>query len=60
LSPLTVFSLPPSTSTNIPQNVGWQFVGHMVRTTFVLPVVIAVSASGTEAARGEIPWADSA
>jgi hypothetical protein len=44
LSPLTVFSLPPSTSTNIPQNVGWQFMGHMVRTTFVPPAVMAVSA----------------
>jgi hypothetical protein len=40
-------SLPPSTSTNIPQKVGWQFMGHMVRTSFVLPVVIAISVSGT-------------
>jgi hypothetical protein len=40
-------SLPPSTSANIPQNVGWQFMGHMVRTTFVLPAVMAVSTSNT-------------
>jgi uncharacterized membrane protein len=35
-----------STSANIPQNVGWQFMGHMVRTTFVLLPVMAVSALG--------------
>jgi hypothetical protein len=45
LSPLAVFSFPSSTSTNIPQNVGWQFMGHMVRTT--LGAVMAFSTSGT-------------
>jgi hypothetical protein len=38
-------SLPPSTSTDIPQNVGWQFMGHMVRMILVLSAVMAISAS---------------
>jgi len=36
LAPPILLGLPPSTSTNIQQNVGWQFMGHMVRATFVL------------------------
>src|SRR5512132_142062 len=31
-SPLTRSSRPSDTSTSIPQKVGWQFMGHMVRT----------------------------
>src|SRR6266478_1831308 len=31
-SPRTPTSLPSSTSASIPQSVGWQFIGHIVRT----------------------------
>src|SRR5437899_1967192 len=31
-SPRTPTSRPSSTSTSIPQRVGWQFIGHIVRT----------------------------
>lgn len=30
-SPFTETSLPSSTSTSMPQSVGWQFIGHIVR-----------------------------
>jgi hypothetical protein len=31
-SPRTESSVSPRTSARIPHNVGWQFIGHMVRT----------------------------
>ena len=32
-SPFTETRRSPSTSTSMPHSVGWQFIGHMVRTT---------------------------
>ena len=40
LSPITRRSRPSSTSTSIPHSVGWQFIGHIVRTMW-RPVVVA-------------------
>src|SRR5690606_37541421 len=38
-SPLTPTSLPSRTSASIPQRVGWQFIGHIVRTVFEVGTV---------------------
>src|SRR5262249_48547572 len=35
-SPLTDSTRPSSISTSIPQSVGWQFIGHIVRTTVLI------------------------
>ena len=42
LSPLISTSRSPATVTCIPQNVGWQFMGHMVRTVRDSSVPISV------------------
>src|SRR5438093_6136084 len=38
-SPLTDRTRPSSISTSIPQSVGWQFIGHIVRTTVLIAML---------------------
>jgi hypothetical protein len=56
LSALTALSLPPFASTNVLQNVGWQFMGHMVRTIFVLPAVVNAPQASGKAILPEMDW----
>jgi hypothetical protein len=45
-SPLTLINRSWLTSANIPHKVGWQFIGHIVRTTFEVLVVIECTVAG--------------
>src|SRR5215813_11342353 len=42
-SPFTDSTRPSSISTSIPQSVGWQFIGHIVRTTVLMALVYPYS-----------------
>src|SRR5262245_17158116 len=49
-SPRTPTRRPSSTSASMPQRVGWQFIGHMVRTTCRLMVLPSTYGSGATVA----------
>src|SRR5207247_515274 len=53
-SPRTPTRRPSSRSTSMPQRVGWQFIGHMVRTVRRPAVTLPILPAG-RAARGEAP-----